>query len=393
MRHLLHVVHYPVFGGPHNQALRLAGPLAEHGWRTTVLLPDEQGNAETRLRACGVDVLTMPMGRLRASRRPRQHLSFASCLPGDVMRIRRVIKEREIDLVVVAGLVNPQAAIAARLAGVPVVWQIVDTRLPPALRRLFTPVVRSLADAVMTTGQAVAEQYPGLQSLGSRVVSFFPPVDCCSFRPQPELRGAVRAGWGLSDDDFVLGCVANINPQKGIEFLIQALARVRHGQPSARLVLLGEEYDTHRDYSLELRRLMARLGLREGIDVVLAGPSATVERDLQGFDAFLLGSVPLSEGTPTVIIEAMACGLPVVSTDAGAVRELVEQDVTGFVVPPLQPEAIAGASLRLLQDPELHCRMGQAARRRALECFDIGISADTHLKAFEAAMEHARRRS
>jgi hypothetical protein len=62
---ILFLVHYPVFGGPHNKALRLAGPLRRLGVKTTVLLPDEPGNAAPRLQTASVDVITMPLHRLR----------------------------------------------------------------------------------------------------------------------------------------------------------------------------------------------------------------------------------------------------------------------------------------------------------------------------------------
>ena len=104
-----------------------------------------------------------------------------------------------------------------------------------------------------------------------------------------------------------------------------------------------------------------------------------------------MGSVPNSEGVPTVILEAMACGVPVVATDVGAVAEVVDDGVTGFVVPPLRPQALADATLRLLGDPDLRARMSLAAREQAVARFDVEVCADTHVRAFEAAIAyHAR---
>src|SRR5438552_3354462 len=72
-RRYLFVIHYPVFGGPHNQALRLAAPLAAAGWETVVLLPDEPGNSADRLREAGLEVVTAPLSRIRATRDVRRH--------------------------------------------------------------------------------------------------------------------------------------------------------------------------------------------------------------------------------------------------------------------------------------------------------------------------------
>ena len=174
---------------------------------------------------------------------------------------------------------------------------------------------------------------------------------------------------------------------------VQAMGELRRAGRRARLVLVGSEYATHADYSAALRQRLRQLGLAEGQDVVFAGSRADIERQLQGFDVFVMGSVPRSEGVPTSVLEAMACGLPVVATDVGAVREVVEDGVTGFVVPPLDAGAIARATLRLLDDASLRARLGEEARRRAVARYDVAVCAATHVRAFEAALaQHAARR-
>lgn len=388
MVNLLHVVHFPVFGGPHNQALRLAPVLGRAGWHTTVLLPHEPGDAASRLRNAGIATVTLPLGRLRASPDPRTQARFLFGLAPEVARIRSLLRERSFDLVVVAGLVNPHAALAARLAGVPLVWQILDTRPPVALRRAMMPLVSCLADAVMTTGLITGRLHPGTEALADRLHPFFPPVDCDHFRPSPNDRAAVRAEWGLSHTDIVIGSTSNISPQKGIEYLIDAVPLLRAGGFPAKLVLVGQEYETHRGYSSSLRQRLATRRLVEGEDVLFVGSRPDVERQLQGFDVFLMASVPRSEGVPTSILEAMSCGLAVIATDVGGISEVVEDEVTGFVVPPLNPNAIAAATLRLLQDPALRSRMGEEGRRRAVERYDVSACAETHLRAFEAAISH-----
>jgi glycosyltransferase involved in cell wall biosynthesis len=95
---------------------------------------------------------------------------------------------------------------------------------------------------------------------------------------------------------------------------------------------------------------------------------------------------------PTVILEAMATGLPVVATDVGAVAEVVDHGATGFVVPPLDAEAIAAALEQLAADAELRSRLGEESRRRVLERYDLGPLADRHAHAYAIAMEHAARR-
>jgi starch synthase len=96
-----------------------------------------------------------------------------------------------------------------------------------------------------------------------------------------------------------------------------------------------------------------------------------------------------SEGTTTTALEAQACGVPVVSTDVGAVHEVVDDGVTGLLVLPGDPGAIAAATLSLLEDAGRRAEMGRAGRAVAVERFGIETAADLRARAYEAALEHA----
>jgi glycosyltransferase involved in cell wall biosynthesis/SAM-dependent methyltransferase len=384
------VVHYPVFGGPHNQALRLAGPLEARGYRTTVLLPDEPGNAVERLRAGGVDVVTMPLHRLRARPDPLLQARFALSFWREVGAIRRLIRERSIDLVEVSGLVNPHAAVAARLESVPVVWQIVDSRAPAPLRRLLMPLVLRLADSLMFDGEALVELHApgGLGNVPTFV--YYPPVDAEAFVVSPAKRLEARAALGIPPDADVVGMVANLNPQKGIEYFVRAAGLLHQRLPGCWFVVFGASYETHREYGRLIEQEVAACGVPSG-RLIFAGTRPDLENWYPAMDVKLITSVPRSEGTTTTAMEAMACGVPVVATDVGAVREVVEDGCTGFVVPPLDPRALADATLRVLTDGPLRERMAAAAREQAEGRFAAGVCADMHVRAFEAAASHRRR--
>jgi glycosyltransferase involved in cell wall biosynthesis/SAM-dependent methyltransferase len=385
-RRVLSVVHYPVFGGPHNLSLRLAAPLRAHGWETIVLLPDEPGNAADRLCAGGVEVVTMALHRLRDVPDPRIHLGYIASIVPEVRAIRRLIRERSIDVVQVAGLVNPQAAIAARSEHVPVVWQLLDTRAPWPVALASMAFVRSLADVVMSTGRSVAASHPGIRAVKDRLVIFFPPADVEVFRPCSQTRQAVRAEWGVSDDSPVVGCVANINPQKGTLDLVRAFTLVRTRIPNARLIFVGAEYPTHAAYSRLVREAVNAGGLVEGRDVIFLDARPDHERQLTGFDVFAFAPVPRGEGITTAVLEAMAAALPVITTAVAGLPEVVEDGRTGFLVPPNDTDAFAGVLARLLGDPALRQQMGQEARRVAEGRFSVDICADTHVRAYAQAL-------
>jgi glycosyltransferase involved in cell wall biosynthesis len=118
-------------------------------------------------------------------------------------------------------------------------------------------------------------------------------------------------------------------------------------------------------------------------------PQQRVPELMRAFDIFALTS--RIEGVPTTVMEAMATGLPVVTTDVGAVREVVAEGITGFVVRPADPQAIADAILRLIRDPSLRKSLGESGRERVLSRFSIDACAKAHLEAFGRAIAHHRR--
>jgi glycosyltransferase involved in cell wall biosynthesis len=375
------VIHYPFFGGPHNQALRLSEPLADRGFETTVVLPAESGNAASRLRSGGVPVIEIPLHRLRASKSIGLQARFASNFYGDIQRIRKVIRETHADVVEVNGLVNPQAAIAGRLEGVPIVWQLLDTRPPMVLRRLLMPVVRRLSGVVMSTGAEVARVHPGALSLGERLVVFFPPVDVAQFRPDRARRVAAREELGLRIDGPVVGTVANITPQKGLEYFLGAAREVRASIPNAQFVILGRPMETQEGYAASIA------AAAEGF-AVITDPGSRVNELLPAFDVFVMSAVPRSEGISTTVLEAMACGVPVVTTDVGSLREAVVDGVTGFVVAVEDASSIARSVVVLLRDDDRREAFARAARERAEAQFDLDTCADIHLHAMELARSH-----
>jgi glycosyltransferase involved in cell wall biosynthesis len=353
----------------------------------TVLLPSESGNAAARLRAAGVDVVVIPLHRLRATRNVGHQLAFLRNLAREVRQIRKILREREIDIVQIGGLVNPHGAIAARLERIPVVWQILDTRAPMALRRIMMPVVIRLSDVVMTTGRSVADVHPGAHELGERLQVFFPPVEPSVFDPGKIDRDVARAQFGFRPADVVIGTVGNLNPQKGHEYLIRAAARARRSRPELKVLIVGASHDTHRRYESDLHELARALSLQIGDDLVFAGALSDVRPALAAMDVFVMASVPRSEGAPTAIEEAMMMAVPVVATDVGAVREVVEDGGTGLVVPPRDYVALADAVLRILDRPSRREEFGPRARLRALARFSAEECTRIHIGAYERALQ------
>jgi glycosyltransferase involved in cell wall biosynthesis len=177
-----------------------------------------------------------------------------------------------------------------------------------------------------------------------------------------EQRDAVRAKWGASREDLVIGCVANYRSVKALDLLVAAFEDVVAAKANARLVLVGEGPERSR-----LERMVESAGL--GSRVVLHGREADGGRLQAAFDIAALTST--SEGLPNAMLEAEAAGRPVVATDVGGMREVVLDEVTGLLVSSGDRTALALALVRLADDPSLRERMGGAGRKHVESAFGM----------------------
>jgi glycosyltransferase involved in cell wall biosynthesis len=397
VRTVLCVAQAPLFGGPHNQTIRLAEPLLRRGWETVVAIPDDPGTAAPRLRESGIELEELPLGRARASVDPRLLLRFLRTFPVGVRALEQAIERHEADVVQLGGLVNPHAAFAARRAGAAVVWQVVESGYSAGLvrraamavvRRVALVLVRRFADAVMFDGEALIGIHGGRESLRMPTFVYFPPVETSRFVPSEERDLAAREELGIPPDVPLVGSVSNLTPVKGLETFLAAAERIAASRPDVRFVVIGSAPASHAAYGERLRQQAAELDLPQPI--VFVGYRSDVERWYAAMDVHVIASY--SEGTTTTALEAQSCGVPVVATRVGAVHEVVEDGVTGLLVSPAQADALAAAILSLLDDPARRAEMGRAGRAAALERFDTETSADVHARAYEAALEYAARR-
>ena len=179
----------------------------------------------------------------------------------------------------------------------------------------------------------------------------------------------IRAEFGISTTGPLVVMVTRLEPWKGVHTFLEAASRVLQSQPQAVFMVVGGAlFGLSKEYPLYLRNEAKRLKL-DG-SVVFTGFRSDVIRFFQEADIVVHGSLE-PDPFPTVLLEAMACRKPVVASDAGGPREIVEHGVTGLLVPPGKPEAQAEAIIHLIKDPSSRIRMGEAGGVRVLERFHV----------------------
>ncbi len=176
-------------------------------------------------------------------------------------------------------------------------------------------------------------------------------------------RDDIRREFGISDTAPLLITVASLQPHKGHRFLLEAMPIIHADQPDVELLLVGEG-----PLRKDLETQASELGIQDRVH--FAGRRSDVVDLLTAADLFVLPSSE-REGLGIAIVEAMACGLPVIGSDIGGIPEVIQDGETGLLVPPATPDKLAAAILQLLNDAESATTFGAASRHRYENVFTM----------------------
>lgn len=302
----------------------------------------------------------------------------------NVVRLAQFMRNERIEVV----LTNMDkelriGGLAAWIAGIPTVLPRRGIDHPLKNRWQYRFSYNVLASRVIANSQATKEALlrnaPWLNP--DRIEVIYNGVEPEEFaKPRvPSLRDA----WGFPPDVPLLGYVGQLDERKGIATLLKAFGRVRDQVTNARLVLAGRG---------PLSDLVERETKRNGWEgaVRLVGFTDDIAGVMQAIDVLVLPS--FWEGFGSVLIEAMAAGKPVVTTNVSSMPEIVTDGITGYLVPPGDPALLAARCTDLLHDPALRRRMGEAGRERARRDFTLERMVDHLEDLFRRAVAEGRSR-
>jgi glycosyltransferase involved in cell wall biosynthesis len=296
---------------------------------------------------------------------PVRHLGrgrFDPRILGDLVRVAR---ERRAAILHVHGYAAADfGRLAARRVGAALVLHehFADPRMPAyqglADRLLSRFTDRAIAVSGSTRDFLVRQRHVP----AARVRLIWNGAPLAEFAPvAPAAALATRRELGLPAESLVVGSIGRLSEQKGHRYLLDAAARVVAQKKDARLLIVGDG-----DQMDALRRQADALGITAS--VLFAGHRTDVRALLGALDVFCISST--YEGTPLALFEAMAAGKAIVSTAVDGCREVLEDGATGLLVPPRDPEALAAALLRCLDDAALRASLAKRAREASAR-FDI----------------------
>jgi glycosyltransferase involved in cell wall biosynthesis len=231
-------------------------------------------------------------------------------------------------------------------------------------------------DLFIAASEAIREILVHDGIAGSQIVVVHDGIDVAKIGRLPAQE--IHSELWLRRGTPVLVHVGALVGHKGQKFLVQAMPQVLHDVPDAHLVIFGEG-----ELRPALERQIRDLHLEK--HVLLAGFRPDVLQLMKSADLFVMSSV--TEGLGSTVLDAMAMKLAVVGTRAGGIPEAVIDGETGLLVEPGHPRELAGAIVRLLKDPALRARMGEAGLLRVTEHFGVGRMLQHTLRAYRRAVE------
>jgi L-malate glycosyltransferase len=352
------------FAGGETQVLGLTLALAAGGHRAE-LICDRAGQLWERAKAVGIRCHPL---------RIRNAIDLTAGI-----RLRAILERERFDVVHFhTSRAHSMAPFARGFARALVVTRRMDYRP----NRVFAPYLYNRAvDGVVAISTGVADSLAAAGVDRSRVTVVHSGVDCDRFRPPTaQERIDARRALGISDGEFVVSAIGALEPRKGHLYLIQAIGALAATEKSVtvKCLIAGQG-------SINATLKRETWQVRSAERIKLLGRVEDPRELLWASDVFAMPS--LKEGLGVAALEAMASGLPMIASDVGGLREVVEDDRMGILVAPENSAAIASAVSRLMESVELRAQMGAAARARAVENYSMEKMAAKTLALYRTSLE------
>lgn len=341
------------------QVYYLMRGLRDNGCRNVLVCPHDSGIAKASVDVAEVHALPM---------RGDTDLRF-------IARLRAVIRATQPHLVHLHSRrgADTLGALAARLERVPTVM---TRRVASPEPRWFAPLKYRLYDQVIAISHGIREVLIAAGISAERIASVHSAVDRDRFRPLCN-RGAFESTFDIKPPIRAIGMVARFIECKGHDHLFAAIPAIVAAFPNVRFLLFGEG-----PLKPSLRAQVRSVGLEAHVH--FAGFRDDLERVLPCLD-MLVHPADL-EGLGVSLLQAAACGIPVVASAVGGIPDVVRNDVNGILLPSLDPQALARAVIELLNDPDRARRLGAGGRALIEREFSIAAMVEGNLRAYRRVL-------
>lgn len=349
-----------IIGGGQRSLMDVVAHLDRQRFRPVVVC-GTPGTLVEQLRARDITTTVIPMPTLRAPWAPASRAAL--------VRLEALLQQERAAMIHANQLRLALYALrAARCRAVPVLFHARVPRYRTYPDRWVDQYLARRCRLIVAVSEAVAARFPWIAGT-TRLQVVYNGIDLSAFA-QPVDRAVLRRRFGLADDAPLIGAVGLLEPRRGYQMLVAAMPRVLEERPDAHLLIVGREAIGYQGYRETLRRLAVRHGVSQ--HVTFTGFLDAIPLVMGSLTVCAVPGIR-AEGFGRIVVEAGAIGCPVIATPLGGLRELVDDGVTGLLVPPQDPAALAQAILRLINGPALARRLGDAAQQRVAARFALSV--------------------
>ena len=378
---ILFYSHTGIVSGAENILLLALKRLNRRRFTPTAICPAD-GELAEKISELGISCQTILPLEARFTWRVDRLFKYLLSFLQTFRNLRKAIAETAPDVIHANSIRAGIAATAATVfTGKPIFWHLQD-ELP---RHPFSTLIRLFAVSsprvrLIAASQATADSFLGKfprsfkNRMPLRVV--YNAIEPERFEVNALFREEKRREFQIGKDEFVIGIVGQITPRKGQLELIRVFAEASKRMPPAKLLIIGAPMFNLDDlYFEELKKTVRELGLEERVK--FTGKRSDVAGLMQALDALVVNSK--SEAFVIVALEAMACGTPVIATQVGGIREMIEHKNNGWLVPFGDERLLAEALIALNRQPELRAAFSENGKQI--------VNAKFHAGKFIAEME------
>lgn len=296
----------------------------------------------------------------------------------EILDLKRIIDYENPDLVHCYGSWQWKGILAGKISGKKLIWHLNDTRINFIIKSVFN-FLKRFPNGFVIEGSRVGKYYFKNYKINKPFAEINAPVDTKKFNPVN-----IRKSNYLSGDTKIVS-VGNVNPYKGIEYLIEAASILKRRKLTPSFYVIGGLFDSQARYISGLQKKILQYNL---INFKFFGSSGMIPNILKEADLYVCSSV--SEASPISVWEAMSMGKAIVSTDVGATSDFIKDEENGFIVPVYDAIGLADKIEILLKNSELCEKFGKISREIAMNELDISVCAEKLIRFYTNLLNEKR---
>ncbi len=345
---------------------------------TPIVVLSEKGLLSEALAELGIEVIYIRLGILR-----RKYKSINGIF-NRLFRLRKayhnikgLVKERKIQLIYSNTTAVLVGGFVAKKMGIQHIWHVHEIIEKPFwLYQCMGRLVNHYSDKVIVVSSSVKESWLRFIS-PKKLHLIFNGIDYTPYLKQSD---KLRTELAISPETMVIGMIGRVHYWKGQDYFLQIAAKLSHQFSKLRFVMIGDAFPGYEYIYSEL----AVFKKAEKLEKIVSdlGYRTDIAELIQGFDILVLPS-QLPDPFPTVILEAMAAGKPVAATSQGGALEMVDENITGLLIPLNDPQQASLIIGELIEDSKKREEMGTAGRLKALSEYSFEAFENKMIKVLE----------